>query len=208
VAGYHFQNFAADLEAFIDALRLEPAVLAGHSMGSSVARRFAVDYPERTLGLVLMGSFTTYRGNPAVLELRDVVSKLTDPIDPGFVREFQQSTLARPVPPIFLDTVVQESLKVPARVWQAALEDQWEADFSEELSKIKAPTLIFWGDQDAFCPRSDQEALATAIAGSQFVVYPGVGHALHWEEPDRFAAELVAFTEKLASGRRSAQRST
>src|SRR5262245_43795806 len=40
VAGYHFQDFAADLAAFIDILELRPAVIAGHSMSSSIAQRF------------------------------------------------------------------------------------------------------------------------------------------------------------------------
>lgn len=195
--GYHPQDFAADLVQFMDALELGPAVIAGHSMGSTIAQRFAIDFPERTAGLLLMGSFAPVPGHPSMLALWDsVVSTLRDPIDRGIVLEFQQSTLAHPMPQRFLETVVQESLKVPARVWRAALEALLETDFSGELGKIRAPTLIVWGDQDAFCPRSDQEVLA-AIAGSQLVVYPGAGHALHWEEPDHFAADLVAFAETL-----------
>ena len=203
--GYYPQDFAADLAAFMDTLKLGPAVVVGHSMGSYIAQRFALDYPDRTLGLVLMGSCTTVRGNPVVMELWDsVVSTLTDPIDPGFVREFQQSTLAQPVPQTLLDTVVQESLKVPARVWKAALAALLDTDFSGELSKITAPTLIVWGDQDAFFLRREQEALAAAIAGAQLVVYPGAGHGFHWEEPARFAADLVAFTAHLQVAQRLA----
>ena len=196
MAGYHFQDLAADLAAFMDILKLGPAVIAGHSMGSSIAQRFVLDYPERALGLVLIGSATTWR-NPVVWELWEVVSRLTDPIDPAFVREFQESTLARPVPQPFLDTIMQESLKVPARVWRAAFEAHLEADFANEFGKIKLPTLVVWGDQDAIHPRSEQEALAAAIAGAQLVVYPGTGHGVHWEEPERFAADLVAFIENL-----------
>jgi len=199
-AGYRPQDFAADLAAFTDALGLGPAVIAGHSMGATIAQRFAIDHPGRTLGLVLVGSLTTWQGHPDFVELWDsVVSTLTDPIDPGFVREFQESTLAQPVPPAFLETVVRESLKLPARVWKAVLlEGLLEADFSEELGKIKAPTLVVWGDRDSLT-RGGQEALTAAIAGSRLLVYPGAGHALHWEEPDRFAADLVAFTETLVS---------
>src|SRR5574341_1389047 len=40
VAGYQPQNFAADVAAFIEALKLGPAVIAGHSMGSTIAQRF------------------------------------------------------------------------------------------------------------------------------------------------------------------------
>ena len=46
--------------------------------------------------------------------------------------------------------------------------------------------------------RRGQEALTAAIAGSRLVVYPGAGHGLHWEEPERFAAELTAFAKDLA----------
>jgi non-heme chloroperoxidase len=206
VAGYRCRDFAADLAAFMDTLHLEAAIIAGHSMGSSVAQRFALDYPERTLGLVLMGSFATLRGNPGVLELWDsAISTLRDPVDRRFVREFQESTLARPVPQAFLETIVQETLKVPARVWRAVFEGFLEDDLSGELDSIKAPTLIIWGDQDAFCSRSDQDALAAAIEGSELVIYPGAGHGLHWEEPGRFAADLLAFTENLGgSGTRRA----
>lgn len=199
-AGYRPHDFAADLEAFMDALHLEAAVIAGGSSGGFVARRFAIDHPERTLGLVFVGSPATLRGNPGVQKLWDsTVSKLTDPVDPGFVREFVESTVDRPVPQAFLETMVQESLKVPARVWRATLEGLLEDDSSRELDKIKAPTLIVWGDQDIFLPRSDQEALAGAVAGSRLLVYPGAGHTFYWEEPDRIASDLVAFIKDLGN---------
>jgi len=197
-AGYRPQDFAADLAAFMDALELGPAVIVGHSMGASIAQRFAIDFPVRTLGLGLVGALATWKGHPDFVALWDsVVSTLTDPVDPGFVREFQESTLAQPVPPAFFETVVQESLKLPARVWKAALVGAiLEADFSGELARIQAPTLIFWGDQDALT-RNGQEALMAAVAGSRRVVYPGAGHGLHWEEPERFASDLTAFVEDL-----------
>jgi pimeloyl-ACP methyl ester carboxylesterase len=53
------------------------------------------------------------------------------------------------------------------------------------------------GDRDGVLPRSDQETLARAIAGSRLVVYPGGGHAFYWEEPRRLASDLVAFVEGL-----------
>jgi non-heme chloroperoxidase len=197
-AGYRTRDFAADVVAFADALGLRPAVVVGHSMGSTNAQRFAMDYPERVLGLVLAGSFATFRGNPIIADFwQSGVAPLTDPIDPGFVREFQESTLAQPVSPSCLDTVVQESLKVPARVWRAAFEGFLEDDFAGEFSKIKAPTLIVWGTQDTLCPRHDQDTILEAILGPQLVVYESAGHALHWEEPERFAADLVTFVKGL-----------
>ena len=50
-------------------------------MGRAIAQRFAIDYPERTLGLVLMGAFGGEARNPVVVEIEEAVSMLTDPVD-------------------------------------------------------------------------------------------------------------------------------
>lgn len=195
-SGYRFRDLAADVAAFMDHLHLDAAVIAGHSMGSSVAQRFAIDYPERTRGLVLVASFASLSKSGVARDLWDsVVSTMEDPVEPGFVREFQESTLARPVPQAFLETVVEESLKLPARVWRAVVEANLQDDFSDELDKITAPTLLVWGDEDQMVPRRDQDAQTAAIEGSRLVVYQGVGHAVHWEEPERFASDLSSFVE-------------
>jgi non-heme chloroperoxidase len=196
--GYRTNDFTSDLLSFMDTLNIDDAVIAGGSSGGFVARRFAIDNPNRTLGLVLIGSPLTMRDKASVLELRDsTISKLTDPIDQSFVRGFVESTLTQPVPELFLETLVQESLKVPARVWKATLEGLLEDDSSEELFKIKAPTLIVWGDKDTVVPRSDQETFTTAIANSQLLVYPNAGHALYCEEPVHFASDVTDFIEEL-----------
>jgi non-heme chloroperoxidase len=201
-SGYRPHDFAADLAAFMDALDLERTVIAGHCMGGAVAQRFALDYPDRTQALVLASSFPTMRGNPDVQQLWDsAISTIRDPVDQSFVTDFQASTVAAPVPERFFETVVQESLKVPARVWKALFRGFLEEDFSGELDRIKVPTLIAWGDRDTFCPRSYQDRLARAIANSKFVVYSETGHALHWEEPEHFADDLVEFVRGLAGGR-------
>jgi pimeloyl-ACP methyl ester carboxylesterase len=192
--GYRAEDFAKDVAAFLAARRIERAIVVGHSMGATIAQRFAIDFPNRTQALVLVASLMPRPGNAAVREFwQSDISTLTDPIAPHFVRDFQQSTLKKEVPAEFFEAVVQESLKVPARVWKAALEPLVTTDFSAELRAISAPTLIVWGDQDAFVRHEEQRELQSSIAGSRLVVYPGVGHAVHWEEPGKFADELMAF---------------
>ena len=199
--GYAARDFVDDLAAVLDCLELGSAVIVGHSMSSSIAQRFALDHPERTLGLVLFGALRSWRSNAAVLDFWDsTVSTLTDPVAPDVAQQFQQSTLARPVAPAFFETVVRESLKVPARVWKAVFEAFIHDDFSDELDAITVPTLIVWGDRDAFCPRGDQLALAATIAGSQLLIHAGAGHALHWERPERFARDLVAWIDAHGAG--------
>ncbi|HVL56363.1 MAG TPA: alpha/beta hydrolase [Burkholderiaceae bacterium] len=193
--GYRPRDFAADVAAFMDRLSIDAAVIVGHSLGSAVAQRFAIDQPQRALGLVLVGAFASLPRNPAAHELWSVVSSLTDPVDVDFVREFQQSTLAQPVPPEFFETVVHESLKLPARVWRATVEGSLQDDFSAQLHRIAAPTLIVWGEHDQTAGRSEQDALTSALPNARLVVYPDAGHGLHWEEPQRFAADLAGFVD-------------
>jgi non-heme chloroperoxidase len=57
---------------------------------------------------------------------------------------------------------------------------------------------VIWGDRDALLPqRRDQEALAGAIKEGGLAVYAGAGHAVHWEEPARVAADIAAFADRL-----------
>ena len=93
--GYMPSDFAADLAAFLDAMQIESAVIVGHSMGSTVAQRFAIDYPSRTRALVLEGAFLPSPHNEAVREFFQTVKGFADPIDPKVAREFQQSTRLR-----------------------------------------------------------------------------------------------------------------
>jgi non-heme chloroperoxidase len=199
-SGYRFVDFSEDLRQFLDALDIPAALIVGHSMGSYVAQRFALDHPDHTLGLVLMGTFPTIRGNAAVEELWDAqVSSLEDPVDRALALDFQQGTLARPIEAAALETFVGESLKVPARVWRATFEEFLTADFSRELKRISAPTLIVWGEEDAFFPLSDQIIVRDSISDSKLVVYAGAGHAFHWEDPVRFASELLTFASTVSS---------
>jgi len=191
--GYRTEDFAGDVAALMDALEIDEAVIVGHSMGGSIAQRFAIDHPARLLGLVLVGARASWHRHPEVVALGEAVAILSDPVDPDFVREFQLSTLARPVSPAYLDAVVAESLKLPARVWRASFaECVFQADHTALLGRIAAPTLLMCGGRDDFAG-DEQDALVAAIPGANLLTYPDAGHALHWEEPQRFAADLAAF---------------
>src|SRR5262249_42749534 len=155
--------------------------------------RFAADHPDRTIGVVLMGTLVRPMDQASVRELKTAVAALSDPVDRGFAREFQQSTIAQPVAPALIDTFVDESLKVPARAWRAALQGAIEANVAAMLPKIAAPALILWGTRDSVTGRGDQDILVAGIRSARLQVYEDVGHALHWEQPARVAADIAAF---------------
>ena len=193
-SGFSVSNMANDIDIFMDRVGIGKAVIVGHSMGSFVSQRLAIDHPERIEKLVLIGSFPSFRNNQTVIDFAETeIVQLEDPINPDFVREFQLSTLQQQVPADFLEMVVDESLKVPARVWKEAFGSMLEADHTPELGKITAETLLLWGDQDAYLGLDDQTKLLANISNSQLEIFEGVGHAPHWEQPEKAAAVIASF---------------
>jgi len=194
---YTPDDFASDVDAFMDALGIERATVVGASTGALFAERVALSYPHRVSRLVLIGAQTP--ANEAILGLVEEVRALEDPVPPEFVRGFQESTSHQPVPQEFLETVVSESLKLPARVWRDYLEQavlSIDHDYVLELREIDVPTLILWGEQDPLFPREEQERLAEAIPGATLKVYPETGHAVHWDRPGWVVGDLEAFMEE------------
>jgi non-heme chloroperoxidase len=189
--GYTPDDFAGDVHHLLGQLDITSAVLVGHSMGSLVVQRLAAAHPEMVPGLVLIGGLNRLPDD-VFDDVWSVVQDLTDPIDEQFVREFQSSTLAAPVPDGFFDQLVAESLTAPARVWRAAFAGIRTMPALND-TVITAPTLLLWGDQDALVPRSEQHALLSAMPGARLVVYEGAGHSPNWEQPERVAHDIDGF---------------
>jgi pimeloyl-ACP methyl ester carboxylesterase len=196
-AGYHPRDLAADLSDFMKLRRIPQAIITGHSMGALVAQSFALDFPEQVAGLALIGTFKTQGDNAELAELIEALDQMDDPIDLGLVRAFQASTLAQPVEEEFFTTVAAEGARLPLRIWRAAMKEIAAYDDSAELSRIAAPTILYWGEGDGFSTYEQQQELASAIPGAELRVYAGAGHSLHWEEPKRFATDLANFVSLL-----------
>lgn len=188
--GYRTHDFAEDLRLFMDALQIPKAIIVGASSGGFTARSFAATHPERTAGLILLGSPATLKGRP------NPFTELNDPLDSGFVRSFAESILSRPPAAEAMASMIAENLKAPAHVWLETSNGLFEEPFPGELAKIQVPTLIVWGDRDAIILKEDQLALAEAIEGAKLVVHPGSGHLLYWEEPALIARDIVDFLIK------------
>lgn len=190
---YRPEEFASDVATFMKQLRIESAIIVGHSMGATIAQRFALDNPQMARAIVLVGSIVSFKGNPGVRELNVNVSTMQDSVEYSFVDAFQRSTLVKPVAPEIIETYISESMKVPIHVWKSALQALMDVDYINELKEIEVPALIIWGDKDVFSPKADQYKLATAINGSMLSIYENGGHAIHWEDPERFAHDLIDF---------------
>jgi rifampin ADP-ribosylating transferase len=129
------------------------------------------------------------------------VASLSDPVSPEFARESVDSfPVGRALPRDFVEQMVEDGCRAPARVWRAVMQGLFEADPPTEKGTITVPTVVLWGDQDGLLTREDQERLVGAIPGARLVVYEGTGHLVLWEEPERVAADLVDLVRSLATG--------
>lgn len=189
LTGYSMDRFATDALQLLDMLDIPSATVVGHCMGSVVARQMAVLAPARIPRLVLAGTCAD-TSQEIVLQLREAVESLTDPVDPGFICDFQMSTVHQALPAEFLNGIIAESAKLPARVWRAALDGFLAA--RTDLSAVRCPTLILWGDHDIF-PFEQQEAVLRGIPNARLHVESDIGHSMHWEAPETFVREVAAF---------------
>ena len=194
--GYTTQQYARDAIGVLDALGISRAPIVGHSMGTFIAQEIALATPSRVSHLVLIASAVT-ADNDIVAGLAEETAKLTDPMPREFVYEFQAGTCANPLGPgMTLDRIVDESMLVPARIWQQALQGliaYRPRDVDPDLSSINCPTLILWGDQDELFLKAEQTRLNEKVVRSVLKVYDGVGHGLQWEKPREATDDLVAF---------------
>jgi pimeloyl-ACP methyl ester carboxylesterase len=193
---YQVADYVGDVLAFLQALHIPRATLIGHSLGSYIAYQVARDHPERVARLVLIGWGPIHPTSPAararVVKLYTYVQALEDTIDPAFVRAWITSNTVTPLPETYLETQVTESLKVPLVTWQQLLASRLAAAPVPARGPIQAKTLVLYGDQDVYV-HEGRQILAQAIAHAQVVIYAAAGHALHWDSPRRFIADLHAF---------------
>ena len=197
-ASYRTRDFAADAAAMVATLELPPVLVVGHSMGAVNALRLAIDHPAAVRGVVAAGGFASFSDKPELVDfVQGQMLTLDEQVPRELAESFQRETVAGPVAPGLLQTMVDECLRTPAATWRGAFAALLDDDFSTELHKVEVPVLLPWGDADAFSPESDQQRLQRQLPRATRVVYNGVGHALHWEQPRRFADDLMAFERSL-----------
>ena len=186
--------FARDLAGLLDRLGEPAAHIVGHSGGGVVSQRFALDFPERTLSLVL-ASTSSEVGEQAARAW----SRLADAVErDGFGREREPD--ARAFSPAFAAArpdVVRElarrtRLGAPG-AYAATARAFGRYDWTAELGRVRAPTLILQGLDDALTPPGGSVILSRGIPRSRLVMVPGAGHNLPIEVPTLFTTAVLAF---------------
>lgn len=113
------------------------------------------------------------------------------------VRSFLINTSSDNVTPEFLERLIEEVLKVPARVWKQTFAALLDYDDVARLPRITAPTLIVWGEVDPLVGRDMQDQLIRRIPEAELVVYSGAAHTPRWDDPTRFSRDVATFVTDL-----------
>jgi pimeloyl-ACP methyl ester carboxylesterase len=191
---YSALSFAEDARHFLDAMGVEKAAVAGHSLGSMVAMTLAAEHPERVTRLVLIGSTALVpvrRGD----WLWTNAHALEAPLDPAsqFLRDWHPANQPTPVDPAFAEAAMAEILTVPLHVWRGVMRELAEVPAGRHAADIRAPVLILSGGKDALFPAEHHSALVKAIPHAEARIFPDLGHNLGWERPEDVGPVLARF---------------
>lgn len=187
VAGY-----ARAVIDFLDAMKLNAAVIVGHSMGGGIALTLALDFPKRVLGLGLIGTGARLRVAPQILE--NTSRAETFPTAVKLINDLEFSPSVSPR----LKELAWERM---AEIRPAVLHGDFLAcnvfDVMGRLNVISIPALVCCGANDQLTPPKYSEYLCGQIAGAQLVTIPDSGHMVMLEHPESFTRALADFLETI-----------
>ena len=199
---YHLARYSRFVGALLDDLGLKQVVLAGNSFGGQVAWKFAADAPDRVARLVLVDAAGyPYRPESVPLAFRMARIPVLEPLmthtlPRSMVESSVRNVYGDPdrVTPELVDRYHGLALREGNR---GALVQRFRqspgGEFTEQISRIKAPTLILWGGLDRLIPLENGQRFAREITGSQLVVFDALGHVPHEEDPITTVAAVKRF---------------
>jgi len=217
---YSRDNYVADILEVADKLGLKTFLLGGNSMGGKHALAFAVKYPERLTGLVLVDA----AGGPMLKLARkkddDSSSSSSSNIGFKIARMPGVNLLVEQITPrSLIAQSLEQSVSVKSVVTEQAIDRYWELlrypgnrratlkRFSlpydplteAEIAGITVPTLILWGEEDRLIPLAAGEWLGKTMPDNSLVTYPKVGHLPHEEAVEATLGDLEPWLAEHAS---------
>ena len=197
----------ADLEAVLDRLSLNAAILVGASMGGGLAIDFAIENPDRTVGLVLVG---TSLSGAEDAELPEEAEQLIDAR--AYAEERRQwASVNRIDAQLWLDGPTSEAGRVDGpprdlflkmngdRLGKPALTHEEEPDPAvDNLAVVSAPVLLVVGELDFPHIVERHEDLAEELENGFLVTLEDTAHLPSLERPDLFNPLLIEFLEAIS----------
>jgi pimeloyl-ACP methyl ester carboxylesterase len=191
--GHHtIQDYASDIFNFLDSLKLNWAVLVGHSMGGAIALHAAIHFPDRVLALGLLGSAARLPVSPELLHVASDPSKAEETVHMLIENSFAAETGAR-----LKELAGQRMLQARSAVLYGDLLACDTFDATADVWRISLPTLILFGAEDHMASVGRARALKRQIKDARLEILPAAGHMLMLEQPERTATILDGFLKSL-----------
>jgi len=187
-AVYAMADMAADVAALLDYLKVEKAVIAGHSMGGYVALAFTRAYPQRALGLGLVSS-QALADTPERKEGRYATAAQIAEKGVAVVAEAMPAKLS---PDAGVQVRVRDLIEKqnPAGLIGALKAMAERPDSTPLLSGFKLPLVGVHGLADELIPVERAREAKVLVPHARLVELPGVGHMPMMEVPEEVAEAL------------------
>jgi non-heme chloroperoxidase len=195
--------WADDVDAVLQALKLDRPVLCGWSYGSLVILDYLRHYGEAAVGgMNFVGAVTKLGSDEAISVLTPEFLSLV----PGFFSVDAEES-AGSLQSLLRLCFVQEpsveelylmlgyNLSVPPYVRQALFSRAFDND--DLLPRIRKPALIVHGARDAIVKPAIVAQHKAGLAHAQVEIMPNTGHTPFWEDAAAFNGHLRAFCERL-----------
>jgi pimeloyl-ACP methyl ester carboxylesterase len=185
---YTTAAMADDYAALIEELGLGRVRVVGISMGGAIAQELALRHPRLVERMVLVSTWAC-----CDLYTQDVFRHFAAMHAAASPAEFARLLQLWLWTPEYANThreALEDARRAPAVMPHGAFAAQCAAcighDTVDRLALIDAPTLLTVGDRDIFTPLPLSETLHDRIPGAELKVFPGAGHAHHWEQLEQF----------------------
>jgi len=177
------KDYADFVCKFIKDNQIEKPIIVGHSFGGAIAAKLAILHPEVMLKLILIGASSIREPNLKTRLLRKIA---------GIAKYFIPKKARKFILKIFgLDTSDYALIDNP--LLKETFKIIIKENLAAELSFIKIPTLVIWGDKDTETPLKEGEKIAKLIPNAKLEIIENVGHYVFLDKPLEFIHEIKKF---------------
>lgn len=178
------------IEKFIEAEGIENPILLGHSFGGRVGILYSSRNKVKKLILVDAAGVKPHRSLKYYFKV--YTYKLGKKLMPliygkkGAQERIEQMRAKRG----------SSDYNNASPMMRAILSKVVNEDLKHCMSKISAPTLLIWGENDTATPLRDAQIMEKLIPDAGLVSFPGCGHYSFLDNPIQFAAVLRSFIKE------------
>lgn len=200
-----FEQMVEDLRAVFDAAEVDRGAILSMSQGCAVAAAFAARYPERVLGIVMIGGFPRGRAKRHAQHDRDRAAAMQAMMKVGWDDDYPS------LRDMMADMIVPLASVEDRRHFAEAMRDMVtpdiisryrkvldDIDVTNLLAKVHAPCLVLHCDGDRMHPPEQGRLMASHLPKARFVTYESASHLPSANDPcwPQIEAEITAFLEQ------------